>query len=91
MADPNLEPLVSLSMAGFVSENTFKDEHGLDNVSTSNVTLVRDHPLGAGRSAKFASGASAVIKANAQFTLTDNIGTRVDIKPQGDGTVFSHG
>jgi hypothetical protein len=91
MADPNLEPLVSLTMASFDSADTFKDQHGVDTVHTSNITLVRDHPLGAGRSAKFASGATAVIKANAKFNLTDNIGARVDIKPQGDGAVFDHG
>ncbi|RHW74803.1 Ig-like domain-containing protein [Colwellia sp. RSH04] len=91
MADPNLEPLVSLTMASFDSTDRFKDQHGLDTVHTSNVTLVHDHPLGAGRSAQFTAEASAVIKANTKFNLIDNIGARIDIKPQGDGTIFEHG
>jgi hypothetical protein len=101
IADPNLEPLYALTMNSFDSASNFKDEHGLTEVPTENISFVRDHPLGSGLSAEFLDsnnaldpnfkGSQVVIPSTASLNLLDNIGTRIDLKPKANGTVFEHG
>ncbi|MEJ2066221.1 MAG: Ig-like domain-containing protein, partial [Reinekea sp.] len=94
MADPNLEPLVALSMNNLTSlsgQNYFLDAHQLNNGVVENVAIVQDHPLGAGRSAALNSTSKITITGNSIFNLPDNIGMRLDVKPLGDGMILNHG
>ncbi|MGD9164562.1 MAG: hypothetical protein PVF13_07350, partial [Chromatiales bacterium] len=93
MADPNLEPMVSLAMNELVIVNgdlVFEDAHQLNNAKVEAVTVVRDHPLGAGRSALFTQTSRVSLNANSQFNLGQYIGFRLDIKPRGNGSILTH-
>ncbi|MDE1462690.1 Ig-like domain-containing protein [Spartinivicinus poritis] len=93
MADPNLEPLVSLAMNRLTAtegKQIFEDAHKLNHATAEDITIVRDHPLGAGRSAQFNNESRVTLKANSSFNLTENIGFRLDIKPMSDGVIVDH-
>jgi len=101
MADPNLEPLLSLALNDIEYEGLqgrFEDDHGINpafinrghNVNLEDdITIVNDHPLGAGRSAHFKAASKLTIEANSLIGITDNSGFRLDIKPLGNGNIVS--
>ena len=93
MADPNMEPLLVLQMNQINSGGTgsqFNDDHGLNPGQIQDVSIVYDHPLGAGRSAQFKSTSTLTIAADSQLDFSDNRGFRLDIKPQSNGDVVDY-
>lgn len=55
------------------------------------LSVVQDHPLGAGHSARFQPDSRVTVAANARFQLPQHIGFRLDLKPLSEGTVFAYG
>ncbi|PAU65359.1 LamG domain-containing protein, partial [Pseudomonas indica] len=93
MADPNLEPLLSIQMSSIESsaggEQVFLDDVGLSPAEVSNVQIVRDHPMGGGRSAEFGVDSRAVVAADDLLNIADGFGLRLDLKPSSAGQVLS--
>jgi len=89
MADPNLEPLMAFSLAGFDDDGEFTDEHLLVKGMPQDVTLVRDHPLGAGQSASLFASSRIVIDKDPSTHLIDNLGMRIDAKILSAGDIIS--
>ncbi|MCE2572818.1 hypothetical protein [Motilimonas eburnea] len=93
MADPNLEPLVSITMNQInygYNGYQFNDGHGFNPGLIQGVTLVNDHPLGGGRSAAFLADSTMTVTANALLDFRENIGFRLDIKPLGEGQILDY-
>ncbi|WP_444914063.1 hypothetical protein [Microbulbifer sp. TRSA007] len=93
MADPNLEPLLSLQMNQIDSgtvDSQFSDDHGLNPGQIEDIAIVYDHPLGAGRSAQFKSSSRLTIATNSQLDFKEDRGFRLDIKPQGSGNIVNY-
>ncbi|WP_070884417.1 Ig-like domain-containing protein [Pseudomonas argentinensis] len=92
MSDPNLEPLLSLQMSsldmGTDGKNIFTDEVGGASAVVSSAEIVRDHPLGGGRSSAFTAGGRATVANSALLELGDGLGVRLDIKPSASGDVL---
>src|SRR5690606_27819680 len=86
LADPNLEPVLALTMNQLVPEGgktLVEDEHGYHHSEATGLTIVHDHPLGAGRSVSFNDSGRLQIPSHATFNRTDQVGFRVDFKPTG--------
>ena len=92
MSDPNLEPLLSLQMSalevGSDGKQTFPDEVGGAGAVVNDAEIVRDHPLGGGRSTAFQAASRATVANSTLLELSDGFGLRLDIKPSASGTVF---
>nr|WP_298166381.1 Ig-like domain-containing protein [uncultured Pseudomonas sp.] len=92
MSDPNLEPLLSLQMSAleFSADGSqiFSDEVGGAGAVVSNAEIVRDHPMGGGRSTAFQSTSRATVANSSLLELSDGFGLRLDIKPSAPGSVF---
>lgn len=92
MSDPNLDPLLSLQMSAleFAADGTqtFADEVGGAGAVVSNAEIVRDHPMGGGRSTAFQSTSRATVANSSLLELSDGFGLRLDIKPSAAGQVF---
>lgn len=88
LADPNLEPVLALTMTEVETvdgKNQIADEHGLNpGEASTDITIVRDHPLGAGRSAEFTAASRVRISGKSAFNRADQVGFRLDFKPTGD-------
>jgi hypothetical protein len=93
MADPNLEPLLSLQMSSLENSTqgmqVFNDDVGLSSANVSDVQIVRDHPMGGGRSAEFAADSRAVVATDNLLNITDGLGLRLDIKPTSSGQILA--
>ncbi len=101
MADPNLEPLLSLALNDIEYDGVqgrFDDDHavnparinpGHSQARDDDITIVNDHPLGAGRSAQLKAGSRLLIAASDQIAIADNSGFRLDFKPLGNGDILS--
>jgi hypothetical protein len=93
LADPNLEPLVSLSMnelqfadGGYI----LSDEHQLNSAKATDVQIIKDHPLGGGRSVQLAAESRIVIDSSPHLELKDKRGFRLDIKPFENGKILDY-
>ena len=93
MSDPNLEPLLSLQMSDLETDSdgkqSFIDEVSGASAVVSNAEIVRDHPMGGGRSTALASTGRVAVANSALLELSDGFGLRLDIKPSATGNVFN--
>ncbi len=93
LADPNLEPLVSLSMNELqVSDSGYilADEHQLNAAKATDVQIVKDHPLGSGRSIQLNEDSKIILEGNSLLELKDKRGFRIDIKPFENGKILNY-